>query len=163
MKKEPTGKGIEKVAIVGSREFSRLQLVRDYVIRLSLDSEIRSEIVSGGARGVDRKAEQTALSRGMTVHRKKPDYDTYGKGAPLIRNKEIAQECDRMVAFWDGQSRGTLHAIRHAEKRGKKVLVIVETRAEAGVVWGSNTTVVSFSEWRQLNLNDGKPTLVNTT
>jgi hypothetical protein len=53
-----------------------------------------------------------------------PDYARFGKSAPLERNKEIAAQCDRMVAVWDGQSRGTKHAIDQARKAGKAVEAI---------------------------------------
>jgi hypothetical protein len=52
-------------------------------------------------------------------------YDLYGKAAPIKRNREIAEYADEAIAFWDGRSKGTDHAIRFFKKLGKKVTVIM--------------------------------------
>jgi hypothetical protein len=108
----------EIVAIVGSREYPDTNDVRDYIDTLRF---FDIEIVTGGASGVDKVAEEYALSLGMAVWVVSPNYGQYGRRAPLIRNTMIAQECDRMVAFWDGRSRGTMDAVRKARQMGKPV------------------------------------------
>jgi predicted Rossmann fold nucleotide-binding protein DprA/Smf involved in DNA uptake len=108
-----------KVAIIGSRNLSPAmeRLLEELPAGVS-------EIVSGGARGIDRVAEALARSQGLalTVHR--PDYDRFGRGAPLRRNRTIVQEADMVLAFWDGKSRGTMHAVKEAKKLSKPVRVI---------------------------------------
>lgn len=112
----------ERVAIVGSRKFGRLDLVRKYVENLPADAIV----VSGGALGVDDAAEIAAEGRGLKTLIYKPAYHVYGKRAPLERNALIVGASDRVVAFHDGTSTGTLHAISIARKTGKPVEVITE-------------------------------------
>lgn len=109
-----------RVAIVGSRRFPKLKMVRDYVIGL----EVGTVVVTGGADGVDSCALHAANLRGFEVDVVLPDWDRLGKAAGPIRNKEIAERCDRMVAFWDGESLGTKSAIAAAQKLGKPTEVI---------------------------------------
>jgi len=82
-------------------------------------------VVSGGARGVDRTAWETATkSMHLRTEVISPDYAKHGpKLAPLIRNREIAERCDRMIAFWNPPSGGTANAIAWAVALGKPVEV----------------------------------------
>lgn len=109
----------QKVAIVGSREWTDFKMIRDYVYTLDEDDIV----VSGGARGVDQFVEFYARERGMTVLVFRPDWAQHDRQAGLLRNHDIVNECDRLVAFWDGVSTGTQHSIRLAEKAGKPTLV----------------------------------------
>ena len=107
--------GVEVVAIVGSRKYPQLERVKDYV--KSLPDGIL--VVSGGADGVDIIAEVTALIRGLTVRRLPAEWEVYGKGAGFIRNQKIVDACDRLVAFWDGSSKGTADTLEKVRKSGK--------------------------------------------
>lgn len=109
-----------KIAIVGSRSFSNLKKVRDYISQLPSDTVI----VSGGAAGVDRQAVGWAMVLGMETIEFLPNWDKHGKSAGVIRNSEIVAMADKVVAFWDGQSRGTLDSINKAKAAGKPVEVI---------------------------------------
>lgn len=112
--------GKKKVAIVGSREgVSRLR-VGAYVCSLPKDTII----VSGGARGVDQAAEFYAKHAGLEIIVFPAEWDKYGKRAGFVRNKLIVDAADRIVAFWDGASKGTKHTIDLALKQGKPVEVI---------------------------------------
>lgn len=81
-------------------------------------------VISGGARGVDSVAAASARAHGLETIEILPDYDRHGRRAPLIRNDLIAERCDHMVAFWDGRSRGTQHAIACAKRIGKSVHIV---------------------------------------
>jgi predicted Rossmann fold nucleotide-binding protein DprA/Smf involved in DNA uptake len=109
-----------RVAIVGSRGYASLGRVFDYVTGLPEGTVV----ISGGARDVDAMAAGIARTMGLTVIEFLPNYEAHGRRAPLIRNKQIAQHCERMVAFWDGKSTGTAHAIRCAKSLGRPVEVI---------------------------------------
>ena len=109
-----------KVAIVGSRGFKPLSKVRDYITELPQDTII----VSGGAEGVDRQAVGWARALGMETEVFLPEWNKYGNRAGVIRNSIIVGDCDRLVAFWDGESRGTLDSINKARKAGKPVEII---------------------------------------
>ena len=81
------------------------------------------EIVSGGAKGIDICAAEYAKSHGLKLTEFKPDYDRFGRGAPLKRNVTIIEYVDRVIAFWDGKSHGTKFVIEECKKRGIPVEV----------------------------------------
>jgi hypothetical protein len=60
----------------------------------------------------------TARKRGLCTEVYPADWNQFGKSAGYIRNRAIIEAVDGVVAFWDGQSRGTAHAIQLARKRG---------------------------------------------
>lgn len=62
--------------------------------------------------------ERYAKERGYAVSEHPADWDRYGKSAGYIRNKEMAEEADALMAFWDGKSRGTMHMINLAKEKG---------------------------------------------
>ena len=107
-----------KVAIVGSRSITNIELDR-YV-----PAEVE-EIVSGGAVGVDLCAAEYAKSKGLRLTEFLPQYERYGRAAPIVRNREIVDYADRVMVFWDGSSRGALSVIKYAQKVGKTFEVIL--------------------------------------
>ena len=84
------------------------------------------EIVSGGAKGVDTCAREYALANGLKLTEFLPEYNRYGRGAPLKRNLQIIDYADCVLAFWDGQSRGTKFVIEHCKAQGKPVRVFLK-------------------------------------
>lgn len=117
---EPILPGLpERVAIVGSRDFPDLEAVRAYVRALPRGTVI----VSGGARGVDRAAAQEGRRLGLEVVELFADWDRLGRRAGIVRNRRVLDFCDRVVAFWDGVSRGTRDVIEEARRRGIPVEV----------------------------------------
>lgn len=103
-----------KAAIIGSRSIKELNLSEFLPLNIST-------IVSGGAAGVDTLAAEYAKEFGLELVEFLPEYEKYGRSAPLIRNKKIVDACDEVFAFWDGQSRGTMHTVNYARKLGKPV------------------------------------------
>lgn len=81
------------------------------------------EIVSGGARGVDRLGEQFAARRGVRVRVFEADWQGRGIAAGPLRNAKMAEHADALVAVWDGASRGTADMIAKARARGLRVHV----------------------------------------
>jgi len=106
-----------KIAIVGSRS-----ITVDDIGRYVGDFE---EIVSGGAVGVDSCAEEYARKNGIRFTVFLPEYERYGRAAPIVRNKEIVDYADKVLVFWDGSSKGTLSVIKYAEKVGKSCEIIL--------------------------------------
>lgn len=86
-------------------------------------------IVSGGAKGVDRMAERYAHERQYTLMVVLANWDKYGKRAGMVRNEEMGTIADGLVAFWDGESRGTRHMIAHMKQLGKPTKTIKVTNA----------------------------------
>ena len=107
-----------KIAVIGSRGM----VVRDLENYLPAET---TEIVSGGARGVDTSARYYAQKNGLKLTEFLPDYDMYGKIAPLVRNLEIIDYADEVYAFWDGASRGTKYVIENCRRKKKKVHVFM--------------------------------------
>lgn len=93
-----------KVAVIGSRGLT-VENLEKYLPKET------TEIISGGARGVDTCAREYALSHGIKLTEFLPDYKKYGRSAPLKRNITIIENADLVLAFWDGSSRGTKFVI----------------------------------------------------
>jgi len=84
-----------------------------------------TEIISGAASGADSLAAMVAQTLGFTVREFPADWNRYGRSAGFMRNFEMLnQRPDLVIAFWDGQSRGTAHTIRGARARAIPVEVI---------------------------------------
>lgn len=111
--------GPERVAIVGTRDFQDLTQVIAYV----QDLPPGTVVISGGGGAVDYMAVKAAGWRGLPRVVFKADWEKHGKAAGPMRNSQIVSECDRLVAFWDGQSRGTADAVKKARAAGKPVEV----------------------------------------
>lgn len=106
-----------KIAIIGSRG------IKDLSLSKYLNSKL-TEIVSGGAKGVDSIAKKYALENNIKLVEFLPEYEKYGKYAPIKRNENIVDYSDEILAFWDGTSRGTKYVIDYAKKIGKPILII---------------------------------------
>lgn len=107
-----------KLAVIGSRNLTNI-ILDQYV-----SGEVK-EIVSGGAVGVDSCAAEYAKKMGLKLTEFLPQYERYGRAAPIVRNKEIVDYADKIVVFWNGSSKGTLSVIKYAERIGKPFEVIL--------------------------------------
>ena len=108
-----------KVAVIGSRNLT-VEDLGQYL------PEETTEIVSGGAKGVDTCAREYASAKGLKLTEFLPEYNRYGRGAPLKRNLQIIDYADCVLAFWDGQSRGTKIVIEQCKAQGKPVRVVLK-------------------------------------
>ncbi len=106
-----------KVAVIGSRGIT-VNNLSDY---LPPDT---TEIISGGAKGVDSCARDYAVANNIKLTEFLPEYKKYGKRAPLLRNITIIENADIVFAFWDGSSRGTKFVIDKCIEYGKDVRII---------------------------------------
>jgi hypothetical protein len=112
-----------KVIVAGSRTFRDYELLRNVCDKaLSLQTEV--EVVSGTADGADKLGEKYAWERCYSVKKFPADWVKFGRGAGHIRNAEMANYADALIAFWDNKSRGTKHMIDLANRRGLKVKVV---------------------------------------
>ncbi|MEG0692767.1 MAG: hypothetical protein RR444_06775 [Oscillospiraceae bacterium] len=109
-----------KVAIIGSRECGNLTL--EQVIESV--PEGASLIVSGGAIGADSFAKKVAIALNLPFEEILPDYKTFGKIAPLVRNKTIIDRADFILAFWNYKSKGTQNALMEGLKQDKEIKII---------------------------------------
>ena len=111
-----------KIAIVGSRTLDDYRLVCKYV-GFFVFEDIK-EIISGGARGADSLAERYAKQFVIPLKVFEAEWDKYGKSAGFIRNQTIVDNCDMVLAFWDGVSRGTADTIEKAKKAKKPTFIV---------------------------------------
>ena len=106
-----------KIAVVGSRSIV-VPDIGEYISKAD-------EIVSGGAVGVDCCAAEYAKNNGIKLTEFLPQYEQYGRAAPIIRNKEIVDYADKIIVFWNGSSKGTLFVIKYAQKAGKPCEIVI--------------------------------------
>lgn len=114
---------IIRLAIIGSRGITDKDFIFQKLNEIFLEKK-PTEVVSGGAKGPDTIGVEWANSLHIPTKVFKPDWEKYGKRAGMLRNTTIVENCDHLIAFWDGESRGTQDSIYKAKKLGKNVLVI---------------------------------------
>lgn len=120
-----------KLIIAGGREFNNQQIfqqgVNDCVADL-LDLNTNTlAIVTGMARGADRMGYEFAMLNGLKVYEFVPKWQVNGvtdRSAGHKRNAEMGNFSDALLAFWDGQSRGTSHMIQYMQNLNRPVYVI---------------------------------------
>ena len=111
-----------KVAVVGSRDFDDFDYL-SAILDCTRNLPGIDLIISGGARGADRLAEQYAKQHTIPIKIFYAEWDKYGKSAGYRRNIDIINEAEMVIAFWDGKSKGTKHSIDLAKKQGKLISV----------------------------------------
>jgi hypothetical protein len=112
------------LAIVGSRGFTNYGLVKEKMAKFIKDVGPVSKIVSGGANGADSLGVKWAQENKVDYHVHRPDWNKYGNSAGYKRNELIVADADMVLAFWDGQSKGTKHTLDIAKEAGKKRYVV---------------------------------------
>lgn len=96
-----------KVGIIGSRNIKTYALEK-MLLHIPLNC---TEVISGGAEGVDQMARAAAAASNCKFIEILPNYKKYGKNAPIVRNLQLVKKCDMVLAFWDFYSKGTASAI----------------------------------------------------
>lgn len=129
-----------RIIIAGGRNFNDMeylerschnvfqQMSEKGVLTNNINVDISNmEIVCGKARGADTLGEEFAKNYGIKVKYFPANWDAYGKSAGYKRNKQMAEyakdEDGILIAFWDGESKGTKHMIDLANKEGLEVFV----------------------------------------
>ena len=112
-----------RLAIVGGRDFNDYDLLLDTMSKF-ISPDVLDMIISGGAKGADTLGEKFAKYWNIGIVRYLPNWNKHGKSAGFLRNQTIVDNCDMVLAFWDGMSRGTADTIEKA-KRSKKPTFIV--------------------------------------
>jgi hypothetical protein len=121
-----------RIIIAGGRDFNNYEYLVDMVsnfILMELPIEYWNvenlEIVSGCANGADSLGEKYAKERGIKIRKFPADWKGLGKKAGIIRNHEMGDYADALLAFWDGKSNGTKDMIDYATKKGLLVEVFM--------------------------------------
>lgn len=119
-----------KVAVVGSRSFNDYELLKSKLDTFHNKCQI-DVIVSGGANGADSLGERWARENRIELLIFLPEWNKYGKSAGFKRNVEIVKNSDVIIAFWDGQSKGTKHTIDLASEHKKPLKIIRYDRVDS--------------------------------
>lgn len=88
------------------------------------DAPIDVELVCGMARGADLLGLQWAKEYRVPWKEFPAEWDLYGRSAGYRRNAEMADYADVLIAFWDGDSKGTKHMIECMKKLKKEVHIV---------------------------------------
>ena len=117
---------IYKIIIAGGRDFMDYNLLKEKTNKILQEKKVTHKIViiSGCARGADTLGLRYASENTFDVEEYPADWDKYGKKAGYVRNVEMAENADALIAFWDGKSKGTKHMIDIAKERNLPIRVI---------------------------------------
>ncbi len=110
-----------KLIIAGGRDFNQGYIINK--VLYGLESDIIDEVVCGDARGADTLGAEWAYIHHIPIKHFPANWDKYGKAAGYIRNAEMAEYGDMLIAFWDGKSPGTKNMIKTMKLHKKPYLV----------------------------------------
>lgn len=80
----------------------------------------------GGAAGFDSQVADFAKQQGLVAIEVKPDYDRYGRQAPLLRNCFMVRVADAAIFCYDGRERGgTFYTMNRAREAGLPAKILV--------------------------------------
>jgi len=128
-----------KTIIAGSRNIEEYQLVLSAIEASGFEI---TEVVSGGARGVDSLGEKYGLEKNLPIKVFPADWEQHGRKAGIMRNKEMAAYADALIAIWDGNSPGTYNMITEAESCKLKIFV-------SKVVIGQSLKEIPRIPWKE--------------
>ena len=106
-----------KILIAGSRNIDTFDL-SPYIPKET------TLIISGGAKGIDTIAEKYADKHKISKLILLPQYNLYGKSAPIKRNEMMVNIADTVIIVWDGNSRGTKSTLQYSKKKNKNTILI---------------------------------------
>lgn len=117
---------IYKIIIAGGRDFMDYNLLKEKTDKILQEKKVTHKIViiSGCAQGADTLGLRYASENAFDVEEYPADWNKYGKKAGYMRNVEMAENADALIAFWDGKSKGTKHMIDIATERNLPIRVI---------------------------------------
>jgi len=111
-----------KILICGSRKDFNVSKATEYLLEI-VQTRHYVSYIHGRAEGIDSIAHKIIEQSGCQEKIVIPNYTQYGREAPLIRDREMVDECDEVIAIWNGKSRGTKYTIDYAKQRNKPVTV----------------------------------------
>ena len=113
-----------KIVIAGSRNFNNYDFLENKINELIKNKQIDiTEIVSGKAKGTDFLGEKYASLNNISIKEFPANWNLYGKKAGFLRNQEMGNYADVLIAFWDGNSKGTKHMIDYMKSLKKQIFV----------------------------------------
>jgi hypothetical protein len=115
-----------RIIIAGGRKFNNYSLLSNTMNNLLSKARTIKHIIiiTGKAKGADSLGERYAIENGFDIESYPAQWDKYGKQAGYLRNLEMAEHADALVAFWDGESKGTEHMIETAKSKNLDYRII---------------------------------------
>ena len=104
---------MKRLGIIGGRHFNDRDLMWKTLIPLVPSI---SKIITGCAKGADELAIRFARDFQIDYEVYVAEWDVHPFAAGPIRNQRLINQCDAVVAFWDGKSKGTKNSIEIASK-----------------------------------------------
>lgn len=108
--------------IAGGRDFTNYDSLKKAMATVKFGNNDVT-IISGTARGADSLGERYASENKLEIKRFPANWNKYGKAAGPIRNKEMLEQANCVICFWDGKSRGTKNMIEITKEAGKPIAV----------------------------------------
>jgi hypothetical protein len=147
-----------RIIIAGDRHFTNKQYIYAVIAKAGFPI---TEVVSGGAKGVDTIGEMYALEHGIPLKRFPVNWNVYGKAAGPIRNQQMANYADGLIAFLAPGSKGTKNMIETATKKGLPVKVCDITKPVnyRSSVWDrvSHQSHIDDMELKRKRIKKAKP------
>lgn len=118
-----------KLCIIGSRSIDKAEFVFPVIEKFIKDHTTgKITIIAGGAKGVDQLAKTYAVTHGLDFVEFLPyhllDNVPFSSKYFFIRNKQMIDNADKVLVFWDGKSKGTEYGIKYSQKIAIPVMVI---------------------------------------
>ena len=116
----------KRIVIGGSRHFQDYNIfcrLLDHCLETELNG-CNITILSGHCSGVDRMAERYAEEHGIPLAVFPAEWERYGRAAGPLRNRHMVEQCDGIIALWDGNSKGTKDLIATARKLDKPLWIL---------------------------------------
>ena len=131
LSREEVGKMEKRIVVAGSRTFEDYEIAKVFILEVlqSFGEENTFIFLSGKCKGADALGERYAKEQGYEIEAYPADWEKYGRGAGPKRNAEMAKNCDAVICFWDGESKGTKSMIDLAKKHSKEVFIKYIDRA----------------------------------
>lgn len=116
---------VKRIVVAGCRYYTDYSAAKEFIGQAICELRKRYDLVflSGNCAGADKLGERFAAENGFAIEYYPADWETHGKSAGPIRNRQMAEAADYVICFWDGKSRGTASMIAYAKKLGKPVKV----------------------------------------
>lgn len=114
----------KKVVIGGCRDYSDYAFFKSHLEEILKDEKDEIIIISGHCSGVDLMGERYAAENGFKVEIFLPEWKKYGRAAGPLRNKQMVEKANLIIAFWDGKSKGTKSLIKYAQNSKKEIIKV---------------------------------------
>lgn len=130
-----------KLAIVGSRSFQDSALLEKVLSEDPFTGMSINTIVSGAAAGADTLAREYAKKHRLMLIEFPADWLNKGRYAGYLRNMDIIDAADVVLAFYDGTSKGTRHSMEITQQQKKLLYVVRYLKAKPTVECIFNPTL----------------------